>query len=481
MDSDKNPRIPEPGNDMQNNGQPLVRNGSIETPSAAPMHDTPTTIAPADIESPTVFDHSGETTLDHVEQSSEAQSYAPVPTPAQGDPMRSPEVAPVTVTPTPAPGTQPDSAMFAPTPPAPTKKPVKKGLLAIILAGALVVLGGGTTLAYNLWYQNPDKVVTDGLINVIRAKSVAATGTLTASSKEFNLSIAMDAKGAETASAGSADVTLTLKGDFLKGEKFSVKGSYVVAPEGDLYVRVDKLAAVVDAYVDSMIDMQTEMYSSFGVAMTESEIAEIRKEATAAITPTVEKIDSQWIKISAEDVKEQTEGDAEAACYQDVVTKLQTEKSMSKELYVKYTENRFVTVKEELGSKDGSLGYVLGFDKDAAKSFGEAVKETEVYKQLAKCGTEEKADDIIDQVDELEAETDKGNIRVELWIDRLSHKITSLSATGDDGKEGDGKTTASLNLTTDFDSKVTVDIPENAKSFKELEKDIQGLTGAAGI
>jgi hypothetical protein len=38
----------------------------------------------------------------------------------------------------------------------PPKKKLSKGLLAgIIVAGALVLFGGGSVLAYNLWYQNP--------------------------------------------------------------------------------------------------------------------------------------------------------------------------------------------------------------------------------------------------------------------------------------------------------------------------------------
>ena len=136
----------------------------------------------------------------------------------------------------------PDTLAIAPTGGGSGKK---KLILVSILAGAFVLLGGGVA-AYNLWYQNPEKVLSDALINAAKAKTITYTGavdivnldktSLSYTSKLETIKLSFDGKSA--APTGELSAKLTVKYD---GKNYDLTGSGLVDKDANLYVKLARL------------------------------------------------------------------------------------------------------------------------------------------------------------------------------------------------------------------------------------------------
>jgi hypothetical protein len=125
-------------------------------------------------------------------------------------------------------------------------------------------------------------------------------------------------------------------------------------------------------------------------------------------------------------------------------------------------------VKKSLGSKDGSLGYEVEFKRENAIQFANGVNSTKFYKQLKKC--DDKIQDLNGE-DMFKQESDsKDEGQVVMWIDRWTHKLTSLELSS---RSKDS--TAKLVVDTEFDIPVSVDEPKNALTVDDIKKDIEAV------
>ncbi len=346
-------------------------------------------------------------------------------------------------------------------------------LIGIIVAAALLI--GGGVWAY-MWYQNPDKVVLDGILNTAKAKQAIITGTTSIKSKDVEVAINMDIKGTEDTGSLKADVKLKLAAGQFAGQEFKVTADSVMAKEGDMYFKVSNLQKAVDGFVDSMVDSYADQYRQMGYTLTPQDIAQMRTAAKSQFQTIVSKIDNQWIKMTADDMSSSTK---DSTCVTDVYKKVAKDKKMSNELYDVYTKNRFLVVKEKLGVKDGSYGFLLALDEAAAKKFGNEVKNTEFGKELVKCDS-----DIFKESEDSSKKSEDAvkNGRFELWVDQWSHRTTRMifNAESPDSATSDVKLSGDFKF--DYNTKVDeVKAPEGAKSIKELEADIKSLTGSASM
>ncbi len=416
-----------------------------------------------------------ETSFSSTESTADAGPSEPSSTPetsstihAEGVPQAPPESAgseapaPMAAAPTP-------TAMNTP------KSPRKKRIVLIAAIVAAVVLIGGGVAAY-MWYQNPNKVVLDGILNTAKAKQVVMTGTTSIKTKDVDVSIDIGIKGKEDNASLKADVKLKLATGQLAGQELKVTTDYVMVKEGDMYFKVSNLQKALDGFVDSMVDSYADQYRQMGYTLTPQDIAQMRTAAKAQFQTVVSKIDNQWIKVTADDMKGSTD---DSSCTTDLYKKLAKDEKMSNELYDVYTNNQFLVIKEELGVKDGSYGFLLDLDKDAAKKFGDGIKNTQFGKELVKCdsdvfkesgSTSKKSEDSIK------------NGRFELWVDQWSHRTTRMvfNAESPDSTGSDVKISGDVKY--DYNTKVEdAKAPDNAKSIKEIEADLKSLTGSASM
>lgn len=325
----------------------------------------------------------------------------------------------------------------------PPKKSKKLLVGGIIAAGMAVLLGGGAA-AYSVWYQNPQKVVTDAIVNMFKAKSVALDGTveiknLGDDSTSFE-KVVLTFDSQSTRATGEMNAKLVV--EMSDGKDFTLEGSALVDGDANLYFKVKNVQSVLDEYMG--LGGETESY----------------------VKTIVDKIDDKWVRIATDDYKDISEEASKTQeCVTDVFKKYETDNKLQAQVGDAYRNNQFIVIDEELGSRDGSLGYVIDGDTEKAKSFLRELQDTDVYKELQKC--DDSFEFNVDDFTEPE-EADDTNERVEVWVSRFGHELTQLRAAF-----SDDDVSADFVMNTKFNQDVSVEAPVDYISFKDLIEDIQ--------
>lgn len=361
-------------------------------------------------------------------------------------------------------------ATGTPVPPPAQKPPTasrKKKLTAIIAVVAVVVLVIAAVCLYLFWYQNPQKVVTDALINATQSKQAAVTGDLNIKTRGGDVTIGFNGEGDQ--SSGKATVAIDAA---FEGVELKTQADLVTATNGDMYVRANDVQKAADALYGQVIK---NMGNSNASAQEAEQIKSLLK---AQFDPIVQKIDNRWIHISAKDVEALSPELAKAqTCMNEVRTMIREDKSAMNEIANAYRKHQFIRIDEKLGNKDGALGYKVSIDKAVSKQFEEATRGAALTKKLRTCGDEKGANNPLSK--ELEnAETSAGKSEVKVWITRWTHDLQNLSMSASE----DG-TDTKLHAEFDFSKKPSVETPKNVTSLSEVIREIdtmmQGSSSAA--
>lgn len=332
-----------------------------------------------------------------------------------------------------------DASSSVPTPP---KAPKKKKMIIIgaIIIGALGLLSGGTAAAYNLWYQNPDKVVMDAVGSLLQSGTSTHKITLDVKTKDVAMKISVDAKVAESP-ASEADINATLT---YGGKDYTVKGATLTDKDGNLYLKLNDVKALLTEFVGSETDL-----SSFNDLIT--------------------KVDGQWIKVSSDDLKSVSEDYSKTQTCVTNALKSLDDKATIDELTDVYKKNQFIVVGDKIGAKDvdgtASLGYKVTIDEAKTKSFYTSLGETKVGKALTACDSsfDFKASDLDSSTDNSKTTTE-----AQVWASRFGHQLTEFDVTS---KDNDG-TTATVVWNPKFVKGVTVETPAKSVPVNELMTDI---------
>jgi len=332
----------------------------------------------------------------------------------------------------------------------PPKKKGKKALIiGLIAAGVAALLVGGSALAYNLWYQNPDKVVSDAIVNAITAKTMSATGVLEIETDDYKLKI--EASGKNTVSADSqVGVKLTYTADAMS---VSVDGEAIYSADGDIYIRLNDAKALA-----ASIEEQSDGQISFGV-----------------FGGVIEKIDSKWVKIGKEDLGDfSQEYEKSQQCFADISKQLEEDasfrRSVENETKELYQAHPFIVVGDKLGSRtingQGSLGYKLSTDAEVADAFFTNLPDTELGSRLQGCSEDIKFEDFVSD-DAKKDDSEEGS--AEIWVSRFGHYITEINAKPAEGDETKGY----LVINPVFNKNDAVEIPSESIPLSELKSDIE--------
>lgn len=362
----------------------------------------------------------------------------PLETAPTSEPIQAPTVPqPSFVQPdlTDAPSMQPTVPPFAP-----VKKSRKKWFIPAIIAGVFVILGAGTALAYNFWYQNPEKVMTDALLNAVKAKDLSYAINYKRDGKEPG---SLTMTGAFTGNSLSADVSATFAS---QGTNYTVKGTAVFATDKSLYVKV--------ANAD-------ELAKSFRTG--------VPVQAQSAFDDFVSKVNNQWVKVTPDQSKDINASVSSAqTCFQSAVSKVQSDGSYSSEIVTLYKTHPILKITKHLGSRNGSLGYEVANNPGEEKAFSDGMQNTKFFKMLHDC------DNSISFSSDTSGTAASSAQTMQVWVSRWTHQLTKIS-TSDKADNGDAET---ISFEPQFNSHPTIQTPSKSIGVDELMKDLQDLETA---
>lgn len=331
---------------------------------------------------------------------------------------------------------------------APKKK--KKGLIVgIIIAAALVLIGGGGAAAYTFWYQNPDKVVGDALVNAITADSLTGTGAATITSKDTSFKITMDGKAKQNFGDLTAKVEYTTG-----GKTVTLDGSAIMTQEGDIYFKVKNVRPLTDAYFSMFVGESTPQ----------------------AFDSVIQKIEGNWIKISKDDIGTVSdEAKKTQACFEETAKSLSENKAWSKQLATLYQNNKFILITKELGTKSvagtNSMGYELDFDTKIASNFAKGLSDTDFGKKVKECDASVNYEDFAKSLEE--AKKSEAKTSFQIWVSQFRHELTQVTASA-----SSEESKADITLEPKFNQPVTVSAPEKSIPVKDLQAEIEAAFNA---
>jgi len=319
----------------------------------------------------------------------------------------------------------------------------KKFIIGVLTVVLIALIGGGSAFAYVSYYQNPQKVISDSVINAITAKTAIYTGNLNVDNENVKVGVNITSKLSGATGSLDADLTVTAS-----GKTYKISGSGLVDKSGDLYFKVDHLAGII-----------TEAKTTIGILPNSA--------TSTAIDKLVAKIDGTWIKVSSSDLKQYSEDTATSkTCINDTVKKFKDDKAAMAEVTDLYTKNPFVLVDKNLGQVNGSFGYQLKGSNSNLKTFLDGLKNTKIYKSLHDC---DKTFVIDTKGMSTKDEVDKKNT-FKLWVDVWSHQITKIELNGNDSG-----TTSSATILPKFNQEVTISAPATSITLTQLQTYIQDL------
>lgn len=335
------------------------------------------------------------------------------------------------------------AATEAPQPIETVKAPQSKKRLAILISSivvaVLLLIGGGAALAYNLWYQNPDKVIGDALMNLASAESATVNGTLSGSSDGTTVDLTVATRLNTSGGQGTVDGSIeTETGSVdLTAELISVSGA-------DLYVKLDNTQ-----------ETASQLFAASGVPVDVAGLADF-----------FNGLDGQWIRVSSDELGTVDEDAAKVQeCLATLEGKIKQDRTLLDEVGASYRNNLFIVVDERLGDRvvEGvdSLGYRISIDVESYNSFIGAFEATALYDEIKACNED------LDLADaRLEAD-DVQDTTIEVWISRWSHELTELSLTSTDETAP-----ASLKVNTSFEATEEVVAPADSKTIQEVYEEL---------
>ena len=326
----------------------------------------------------------------------------------------------------------------------PKKK--KTGLIIGIVLGVIALIAIiSAVLVYFLWWQNPEKMVTDAVSNAIMAKKMTADGKVVIDMRdqgkiELNVKTATDSGK----SKANIDAKLNVKG---VEKNIPLKGDVVLDSDGTIYVKINNFKDLYGTLLEIVME------SSSGGNLSRSQIETYRDQALEKMSSEIDKMSNTWMKVSPDEIG------SEYKCGINALKKIQSDESARKELAQLYQKNSFFTIKDsKISDRNGGRGFELqGNNKSNSSKFEEEFKNSSVGKALSKCGKSNgyKSSE--------SSSIDTASLKV--WVDRSSHELKALELKGD-GKKASVEISFDINMNKSEEIKVSSDA-ESLKEFVE--------------
>lgn len=324
----------------------------------------------------------------------------------------------------------------------PKKK--KTGLIIGIVLGVIALIAIiSAVLVYFLWWQNPEKMVTDAVSNAIMAKKMTADGKVVIDMRDQG-KIELNVKTATESGKSKANIDAKLN---IKGveKNIPLKGDVVLDSDGTIYVKINNFKDLYGTLLEIVME------SSSGGNLSRSQIETYRDQTLEKMGSEIDKMSDTWMKISPDEIG------GEYKCGINALKKIQSDESARKELAQIYQKNSFFTIKDsKISDRNGGRGFELqGNNKSNSSKFEEEFKNSSVGKALSKCGKSNS------YKSSESSSIDTASLKV--WVDKSSHELKALELKSD-GKKASVEISFDINMNKSEEIKT----PSEAESLKEF-------------
>jgi len=383
----------------------------------------------------------------------------PVQTPAEANEPATPAAQPAPVAepatqPTPE---QPAAPAMQPTQPQPqyqpqmasravSTQPAKKSRLGLILgivggSVALLALIAGVLL-YFFWYQNPHKVVTDGVANLVSARhaSYSMGGDITPSSTSTSgpskVTYRVNLQHTNQAAGGNGEVTM----DIPQVGEMTVKADIYMDREAT-YFRVNGIKKIYEKYVDAMIDQAMKRYSTSSMTDEEKDTArsKMREQYAKQALPIIEKIDGKWVKMTQDEMLKMSPNRTTTQQCTDAINAMYDAKARNEIAAVLRKHGDVFTVEKmnKPAIDNGAVGYkvtVASPSSHEARSLSRDLGNTRVGELLRRCSnatstrvtTRQNGRTIKTERRSAISGPDLSQTDLELWVSPFSHDVKRI-------------------------------------------------------
>ena len=374
------------------------------------------------------------------------------------------------------PPTQADQPASTPARPAsPTSQPLimnsvmppkkKTGLIIGIVTGSVVLLLAiAAVLLYFFWWQDPQRMVTDVVVNSFQTKKVVSSGKLVMNLGNGNrIDVKLKAVADSPKSKTEATITLAINGMEIQQD---VILTMVADGKGTIYIKTEHLKDIVRQMVETIIKARSR-----GV-LPDTRSTMIRDQILKQLDEKLNKIEGKWLKVSFDELgASHTNKDT---CSQEIFDLINADQQVRSELINAYRKNSFVTVKKDtkVEPRDGAPGFEIdlasdGKMSDKLRAFVDSLGDTKLGKKIKECY----GDKVFNTANKTTSSKRLPTIRI--WVDPWSHQLKAIEikAHGSDGNKDQSLT---MDMTFDYSKSEQIDIPPNADNLKSVLRDFAG-------
>ncbi|RYF27842.1 MAG: hypothetical protein EOO17_05660 [Chloroflexi bacterium] len=297
----------------------------------------------------------------------------------------------------------------------------KRTIIGALVAVLLILAIAAGTYAY-MWYQSPERIILNAVLNTANSSSIGFQGKASLSSADMSVKGRMvDDK---MALSGSGTITLA-------GKKMDLNGDVLLI--GDkTYVKSNQLGDIAP--------------EAFGVADN--------AVAMNALNMIKEKVNSQWVELDSNSSKILSGGDESSACLADFMQKVAPSQPAKLQLVDLYRQNPFIKIATKSHDAQQAV-YNLSIDLEKFLAFKVALKKTELHKTMISCTNDTP----------IMNEDQARQLSIQLTVDTKKLLVTNVAL-----NEAGQKTSTDVALT--YDAIQPIDTPAQSVKVSELRNEV---------
>lgn len=336
------------------------------------------------------------------------------------------------------------------------KKPASKSTKQklSILVGAIILVAV-IAIGYIVWAMQPANALANGINNLI-------------TTREGNFSIKFTHQKGDEAPTEIAAIG-AYEGSHLHTKLSSPTDTHF---NGDVELKLLDENGVYGKITDTRglaMSLVNAIFGSFG---GDAMSAMFEQALDNEYKPVIDAVEGNWIDLSTDSINDATTEESQSEsyqCAQEAFNLLNTNAARN-ELRKTYDKHNFIVIEEELGVKDGAVGFVVSVDEEIFKEWDKAMEDTEFGKKIASCNKDNTDEGDIDEEDTTSAIEDDlkdavTNTKVSFWVDRVTHQPRSIESVT---KNTQDNTTSTFLIDFTEDFAADFNAPSDALTVSEI-------------